>query len=57
MHASEYVGGGLERYILETPGVYVTLVDYPVCDTDCEYGCDGEGCEPDGWAIAYKEEE
>lgn len=25
MHPSEYVGGGLERHILETPGYYVVL--------------------------------
>jgi hypothetical protein len=26
MHASEYVGGGLERHIRETPGYYVVLI-------------------------------
>ena len=26
MHSSEYVGGGLERHILETPGYYVVLI-------------------------------
>jgi hypothetical protein len=56
MHASEYIGGGLERYIRENPGYYVSLVDYPVCDDDCEY-CNGDGCEPDGWAIAHRETE
>jgi hypothetical protein len=55
MHASEYIGGGLERFIRENPGIYVSLVDYPICDDDCEY-CDGDGCEPDGWAIAVREE-
>lgn len=28
MHNSEYIGGALERHILETPGVYVALVGY-----------------------------
>jgi hypothetical protein len=57
MHASEYVGGGLERHIRETPGYYVVLEVSGRCDydgtTDCdpESGCD---CEPAGWAIAYK---
>jgi len=55
MHASEYVGGGLERHILRTPGIYVTLVDYPICDDDCQY-CEGEGCEPDQWAVAVRSE-
>jgi hypothetical protein len=41
MHASEFVGGGMARWILENPGVYVTLVDYPT-----------DGDEPDGWAVA-----
>jgi hypothetical protein len=57
MHPSEYVGGGLERHIRETPGYYVVLLVEGRCDydgsTDCtpESGCD---CEPAGWAIAYK---
>lgn len=48
MHSSEFIGGGMETYIRETPGVYVSLVDYPVCGDDCE-NCD---CYPDGWAVA-----
>ena len=57
MHASEFIGGGLERHIVETPGYYVALVVEGRCDydgsTDCtpESGCD---CEPAGWATAYK---
>ena len=57
MHSSEYVGGGLERHIKETPGYYVSLVVNASCDyggtTECnvDQGCD---CEPAGWAIAYK---
>ena len=37
MHNSEYIGGGMEAYIRETPGVYVVVVsDYsPTCDK-CE---------------------
>lgn len=45
MHQSEYIGGGMERFIRESPGVYVALVDYPLDDT-----------EPDGWAVAYRTE-
>ena len=56
MHSSEFIGGGLERHIRETPGYYVALV----VESDCggtEDGCsaeDGCNCEPAGWAIAYK---
>lgn len=45
MHSSEFVGGGLERHILENPGYYVTLVNY-----------DSEGGDHDSWAIAYRED-
>ena len=41
MHQSEFIGGGMARWILETPGVYVALVDYPDDDS-----------EPEGWAVA-----
>lgn len=56
MHPSEFIGGGLERHIRETPGYYVALT----VESDCGYtepnctedaGCD---CEPDGWAVAYR---
>ena len=56
MHSSEFIGGGLARYILETPGYYVALFVEGRCDYDgstyCteDSGCD---CEPTGWAIAY----
>jgi hypothetical protein len=46
MHQSEYIGGALARDILETPGLYVALVDYPLDDS-----------EPEGWAIATIPEE
>lgn len=45
MHASEYIGGDMERDILDTPGAYVALVDYP-----------SDGDEPEGWAVARKVE-
>lgn len=44
MHTSEFIGGGMERDILSTPGVYVALVDYPSDDS-----------EPEGWAVAQLE--
>lgn len=60
MHTSEFIGGGMERDILATPGFYVAVVDHyigcyndedvdsPECDP--EVGCD---CEDNGWAVAY----
>lgn len=56
LHPSEFIGGGLERHIRETPGYYVALVvegrcDYGTTECDVERGCD---CEPAGWAVAYK---
>ena len=56
MHPSEFIGGGLERHILETPGLYVALEVSGRCEyngttrCDVESGCD---CEPAGWAVAY----
>ncbi len=56
MHTSEYIGGGMARDILETPGDYVLLA----VESDCGYtqefcseetGCD---CEPAGWVVATK---
>lgn len=46
MHNSEFIGGRLARDILETPGVYVSVVAYWV---DPE---DGGRLEAEGWAIA-----
>lgn len=46
MHQSEYIGGGMERFIRESPGIYVALVDYPI-----------DGTEPDGWAVAFRTEQ
>ena len=45
MHASEFIGGQMERDILAQPGLYVTLVNYFSDDT-----------EPEGWAVAYRED-
>jgi hypothetical protein len=42
MHSSEYIGGGMERHILSTPGEYVAL---------CYYDDDDSG----QWAVAYRE--
>lgn len=43
MHASEFIGGGMERWILENPGYYVALVNTPADDD-----------EPTEWAVAYR---
>lgn len=43
MHASEYIGGGMARDILATPGLYVAIVAYHGDDED-----------PTEWAVAYK---
>lgn len=63
MHPSEYVGGGMARDILDTPGLYVcVLVDYGPCTDDADRsaepcaGCvSGSGCESavDGWAVLH----
>jgi hypothetical protein len=44
MHASEYVGGDLERHIRETPGLYCVSVVETLDDDD----------EPAGWIIMRK---
>lgn len=44
MHASECIGGGMARWILETPGIYVALVDYPLDDSEAE-----------SWAVARRD--
>jgi hypothetical protein len=48
MHASEYVGGGLERDILAEPGVYVTLYVEDIDDDPME------GDNAVGWIVARK---
>ena len=51
MHNSEYIGGGMERDIRETPGVYVAVVCYwsPTDDDEWE---DGDETIVEGWAVA-----
>lgn len=44
MHQSEFIGGGMARDILDTPGVYVALVSYPSDDS-----------EPTEWAVAVRD--
>lgn len=64
MHDSEFIGGGMERDILSTPGLYVALV----CEADPDCGrvdcahdddtcTDYEDPEPAGWAVAYLHDE
>jgi len=43
MHSSEFIGGGLEDYILAHPGLYVNLINTPADDS-----------EPTEWAVAYR---
>ncbi|SIC58860.1 hypothetical protein [Mycobacteroides abscessus] len=52
-HQSEFVGGGLERHILETPGDYVCLVasGYREDGSQPEFEDDDRGY---GWWIAYR---
>lgn len=52
MHASEYIGGGLETAIRSTPGFYVALVVDILGDQDD----DSEPVESvnAGWAVAYR---
>lgn len=46
MHESEFIGGGLARDILSTPGLYVAIiVDGMLDDEDAE-------TEPVGWMVA-----
>lgn len=52
MHPSEFIGGNIERYIRETPGLYVALVSY--CDDEDSDSEDSE-LDIDGWAIATRE--
>jgi hypothetical protein len=54
MHASEFIGGGMARDILEAPGDYVALVVECDCGgirCDLSVGCD---CEPAGWVVMRK---
>jgi len=54
MHVSEFIGGGMARDILETPGDYVALAVECDCGgirCDIEVGCD---CAPAGWVVMRK---
>jgi hypothetical protein len=44
MHPSEYIGGGMARWILDNPGVYVALVNW-----------DNDSDDADGWAVAARD--
>ena len=48
MHSSEFIGGGLARYILTTPGIYAACVISYLSENEDEV-------DPDTWAIAYRE--
>lgn len=66
MHSSEFIGGRMARDILETPGLYIVVADYPTgcaegeCE-ECEDGgsgeCDHGSGEPDGWGVAFLPDE
>ena len=55
MHASEYIGGGLARHILETPGFYMAAVVVPIPLERDDYWYDEDGDQADSWAVAYAE--
>lgn len=49
MHNSEYIGGRMASDILDTPGVYVSLVCYWTPEDDDD---DDADADIEGWAIA-----
>jgi hypothetical protein len=52
MHSSEFIGGGLERDILDEDGVYVAVVVECLTDDDYPDGApEGHEFEPAGWAV------
>lgn len=56
LHPSEFIGGGLARHILETPGYYVAVtVECQGPDNDPDEN--ENPYEPAGWAVAFKETE
>jgi hypothetical protein len=62
MHSSEYLGGGMARDVLETPGLYVLIAvecdQVDDCDDCAETGnCVDHSREPAGWAVAYRHDE
>ncbi len=56
MHPSEYVGGGLERYIRENAGYYVAVEVTGIREFSEDAEIDGE-MDSVGWAVAYREVE
>lgn len=54
-HSSEYIGGGLAEYILDTPGYYVTVLSNHSPQTPEDELADeaGEYDGIEGWGIAY----
>lgn len=54
MHESEYIGGGMERDILATPGLYVAVIVYADPDEDDD---PADGNPIAGWTVAYREED
>lgn len=51
MHDSEFIGGRLERDIIDTPGTYAAVVCYWDCTCESEVGeCNEDHAE--GWAVA-----
>lgn len=54
MHASEFIGGTLERDILGEPGVYVAVM--VECLTDEDDPNKTEDIEPAGWAVLQMKE-
>lgn len=48
MHAAEYIGGGMARHILSTPGIYVA------CTVECIGEEGGMEEEPAGWVVAVR---
>lgn len=54
MHASEYLGGGMARHVLETPGLYVVTEAFVSQEksgfSDEEYDED----DPAGWVLLHQ---
>lgn len=51
MHESEFIGGGMERRILETPGYYVCAV------VEKDYDEETDDRELVGWVCLYREDD
>ena len=54
MHPSEYIGGRLEKHILENPGFYTVVAVYPTFE-EREAALDDTGLsdDPYGWAVLF----